>query len=358
MLVFLTIAIQDTCYAENNDDNKLNEIDMTFFPIIYYTPETSLGLGVGSIFTYRKDTSRPEDRPDTFPIYLHYTLKNQSFIEINPDIYFHDQKGKLKLLSEYSDMPTSYFGIGTDADIDHDDIENLEEKYSAESVKMELWLIHELYKHLRAGFNYHIDNSRLYDKEVDGRLESERPVGYEGGVLSGIGPVIDWDSRDHIFYPGSGGWYQIWARFYREGLKSDFDFEKYTVDLRHFYTISPNHILALQGIASEAKGEVPFYELPTLEIRGIYEDLFIDNKMITGQIEYRFPLVRRFSGAAFFAAGDVSDSFHDYKLSDIKYGGGFGIRYALNEEERINLRFDFAMSPWGYSPYIQIQESF
>ncbi|MCP4366729.1 MAG: BamA/TamA family outer membrane protein, partial [Deltaproteobacteria bacterium] len=281
------------------------KIEVKPFPVIEYSTETSLGLGALAVVTWREQEGRVEDRPDSLSVVFYYTLKNQLFITATPDFYFNDQKGEIRFSASYSNIPTSYFGIGNEADIDKDEFDALEEPYTNESTALGLSLLHKMYQKFRLGMNYHLSNSRLFDKEEDSRIDEDQLNGREDGLISGIGPVIDWDSRDNSFYPSSGGWYQFGMISYRDWLGSDFDYDRFTIDLRHFFTIKPNHIIAIQAIAEDISGDVPFYELASPQIRGFDSRFFVDKKMVSSQVEYRFPITGRFSGTAFLGIGDV-----------------------------------------------------
>ena len=110
-------------------------------------------------------------------------------------------------------------------------------------------------------------------------------------------------------------------------------------------------------VLSNTDGGVPFNELPTPLICGLYKNVFVERHMIFNTA-YRFPIKNRWSGAVFLAAGDVFHNMNKYDLNDMKYGGGGGIRWAISQEERINLRFDIGLSQYGIFPYVMFQESF
>ncbi len=334
------------------------KIEINPFPVIDYSTETSLRLGAMAVITWREQEGRAGDRPDSLSVLFAYSLKNQLIITAAPDFYFNDQKGEIRFSASYSNFPTNYFGIGNEAGIDKDELDALEEPYTNESTTLGLSLLHKVYQKFRLGMNYHLSNSRLFDKEEDSRIDEDQLNGREGGLISGIGPVIDWDSRDNSFYPSSGGWYQFGMISYRDWLGSDFDYDRFTIDLRHFFTIKPNHIIAIQAIAEDISGDVPFYELASPRIRGFDSRFFVDKKMVSSQVEYRFPIKGRFSGAAFLGIGDVQDKWDDLEFEEIKYGAGAGIRYALSKSEKINIRADIAVSPWGSSFDIRLQELF
>jgi hypothetical protein len=334
------------------------ETEIAPFPVIYYSPETSLGLGAMAVVTFRDKDGDGQDRPDSISLIGSYTLENQMSVLVSPDLFFNDQKGELKCVAGYADMPTRFYGIGNGAELDADELSDLEEEYAIKSSSLAASFVHQVYRKLRLGMNYQFKNNSLYDKEDDNRIDGENLPGSDGGVTSGVGPSLDWDSRDNMFYPTSGGWYRLDATFFRDWLGSDFEYSRYMLDLRYFFTLKAEHILAVQAVAAQVDGDVPFYELLFPLIRGVDNRFFVDEKMVTFQAEYRFPIHRRFSGAAFIAVGDAQRNWSDFELEEIKYGCGAGIRYALNPNEKINIRFDISVSPWGAAPYIALQEMF
>ena len=75
------------------------------------------------------------------------------------------------------------------------------------------------------------------------------------------------------------------------------------------------------------------------------------------QAEYRFPIVWRFSGAAFGSAGQVASAISDIRYSQFHYAGGGGLRFAVLPREGLNLRFDVAYGN-QVNYYIVLAESF
>lgn len=93
----------------------------------------------------------------------------------------------------------------------------------------------------------------------------------------GLGPALEWDSRDAAFAPAASAWYRAWMRAHRGSLGSDYGFEHYALDLRRYLTVRPSHVLALQVAADTVRGDVPFYELPSPPLRGFYQGVFVDH---------------------------------------------------------------------------------
>lgn len=349
--------------ADDRDaGNKKDRLGITPFPVIYYTPETSLALGGGIVFTLRDEGETMETRPDNMQVMTAYTLNNQFFLMLSPEKYFNEQRSKLFMNISYLNWPTSFFGVGNDSDIDLDDIEEQEETYTDESFMLQPWLVHTVVADLSLGLTLDWKNTHVNDTEEGGMLAQQDLVGAEGGIQSGMGPVVTWDTRDNLFSPSRGSWHKAWAWLYRESLGSDFDYDYYGLDLRHYRPVSGEGVLALQGFLALTSGGVPFYEYPTPLMRGLYENVFIDKNAVAVRAEYRFPLKifggERWGGALFGAVGDAFPDAASPEDIDLKVAAGAGLRFALNKEEKINVRLDIGVSRYGIFPYVMLQEAF
>ena len=343
-------------------DREKGGLGITPFPVIYYTPETSLAIGGGVVFTLRDEGESMETRPDNLQVMTAYTLNNQFFLTLAPEKYFNDQRGRLFMNVGYLNWPTSFFGVGNDSDIDIDDIEELEETYTDESLFLQPWILHAVVADLSMGLTLDWENAHIKDVGDGGVLEQGDLIGAEGGIRSGVGPAITWDTRDNLFAPSRGSWHMAWAWIYREWMGSDFDYEYYGLNLRHYRPMARESVLALQGFVALTSGEVPFNEYPTPLMRGLYENVFTDKNAMVVRAEVRFPinfLPGERWGAAVF--GSVGDAFPDATTPediDLKVAGGAGLRFALNKQEKINVRLDLGVSRYGVFPYIMLQEAF
>ena len=338
---------------KDNIEPQQNTTNFIGFPIALYQPETSLMIGGGATVTMRDPNKLFDKRPNSLNLFAIYTLKNQLAINLNPDFYFCDDRLEIKLLTSYQNFPDSFYGIGNNTS------EENEEEFTTEDFMIQPWVIRRVFKNLRIGFVYDFKHTNVLETEKQGHLTNGFFKGVQGGTLSGCGPVLDWDSRDNIFYPSKGSWFQFYCAFYRNWLGSDFAYEAYAIDLRQYLSISNSKILAFQVYGSSLTGDITFNEYARLSaLRGILASRFRDRKMAFAQVEYRYPIRNRFSGVLFAATGDVLDTVSDYEIKNLKYSYGFGLRYLLNQEDKINLRLDIGISKWGICPYFQISEAF
>jgi outer membrane protein assembly factor BamA len=206
--------------------------------------------------------------------------------------------------------------------------------------------------------NQQAENIFLTDPRVTPRERQSTRV-------SGLGPVITYDTRDVPLAAYTGNLLDASVMANGSGLGSDYRFVRYQLDARHFRPLGSNRtILAMQFLGQFHSGEVPFRELAGLGanlggtlynnanlMRGIYEQRFRDRQMITFQAEVRQHLFWRLDAAVFGGVGNVSDRINQFDLSNTKLAGGAGIRLNVLQRDRLNLRLDYAGGT-GSSPGI------
>lgn len=109
-------------------------------------------------------------------------------------------------------------------------------------------------------------------------------------------------------------------------------------------------------------GDVPFLEMATVGgddlLRGYANNRFRDRHFIGGQLEYRFPVWRRFGMVTFAGLGDVFSNPSDLSWQTVKFSFGAGLRFSVNTKERLNLRFDYGVGRNNDAFYIMLTEAF
>ncbi|MFV1981998.1 MAG: BamA/TamA family outer membrane protein [Thiohalomonadales bacterium] len=328
-----------------------------WFPIIFYSQETNLGLGAGTMRAFQWDDNKPSPRPNSLTALAYYTLNNQYSVDIEPDLYFKNGVYNTKLIFKYSKVPSLFFGKGEQLPKDAEG-----EDYETNNTIVHANFIKKIVSGFRVGVSLDWQNFDVTEKQPGGLLDQPQYIGTDGGTISGLGLILDQDNRDQTFWPTKGGYHQFIAMKYSDTIGSDFDFTQYTFDLRHFITIGKSNVLALQGFALFSEGDVPFNRLAQLGgswiMRGIYEGRYRDNHQIALQAEYRFPIKNRWLVTVFASTGDVVQSSSDFSFSDLKYTFGGGFRYALDPKNKLNVRMDIGISEFGIAPIIMLGEAF
>jgi outer membrane protein assembly factor BamA len=320
-------------------------------PAFFYTPETGFGGGpaVGYIFPRLGDR-----HPSSVMGVFFYTEKKQTIFAITPEIYL---EGGFHGVAEvqYEKFPDSFWGIGPETEDDD------EEKFTPELMEVRLVGEFELYPDLRAGLQFEYRREVILEKEEGGLLEGRDITGSTGGTTAGAGLIASYDTRDNIF-SAERGWYIELSHETYGGQISNFSFTHVSLDVRRFFSLPWSHVFAARVFGRHVDGRVPFQEMSTLggpgDMRGYQAGRYRDDFAAYIQAEYRMPILWRFWLAAFGSAGNVSPDPGRYSFHGVKYAGGGGVRFRMNEE-RFTIRCDYAVTGEGGSNfYLSINEAF
>ncbi len=321
-------------------------------PAFFYTPETGFGGGVVVGHIYPRLGDR---HPSSMMGNYYYTEKKQTIIKLTPELYTEGgYYGRVEM--GYKKFPDSYWGIGPDTE-DGD-----EEKYTPELFHANPIGMIELIPDVRVGLQYRYRREVMLEREEGGALEQRTIPGSSGGTTAGAGIITTYDSRDNIFSSASGWYVNLSHVSYGSFFLSDYDFTGISLDVRRFFPLPWEHVFAARFYSRSTDGTVPFQDLPCLggpsDMRGYQAGRYRDKFAAWAQAEYRIPLVWVTWLSVFGSAGNVSRNLGSYSVNSIKYAGGGGVRFRLNEE-RFSIRCDYAVTGEGGSNfYLSINEAF
>ena len=359
---FSTIISQtersDSTVANKPDTVAVRGVDWLAYPYIFYSPETSLAFGGGGI-VYFKLYDNPKAKSSSITPSFYYTVNGQYDITIIPELFLLEDNLKIWSKFNYSSYFDRYYGIGNNSP----EIENAQ--YLQDNFQAQIKLQPKLFDdRLNIGINYEIRNMSVADTKGNPLLEQDTTiVGNDGGLTSGLGLAVAWDTRDNNFFPSRGGYYEAYTSNFFEFVGSDFDYSKTVIDLRHYLNITSDHILAMQGYLLSEGGAPPFYDLGLLGgsklMRGTIMGRYRDKTYYVVQSEYRMPtLVWRFGLILFAGIGDVAPSVGRITISTVKPTYGFGIRFRFDELEKVEIRMDVGFGKIGNGIYFDINQAF
>jgi outer membrane protein assembly factor BamA len=332
-------------------------------PYVEYAPETRLVGGFVAIyfFHFRGDSGASASRPSSFSGGGSYTQKHQFSSAIDYDFYFaHDVYHWLGGL-DYKRIPFDFFGVG-----DHNALSPTD-SYTplwrgGDYQVTRIFSLGGEDQEIEIGVGGELRSDKILSSNDGGPLKTASVPGATGGMLSGFGLVVNYDTRDNIYSSRSGDYASFNAYAYNKIIGSTFNFARYSLDVRHFIPVFKTHVLALQALVTIADGVEPFYAMAGLggdvNMRGYYEGRFLDNDMAVIQAEYRLPIYWRFSFAAFADVGEVAGVLHQFDLPGLKYSVGAGIRFAIVPDERLNVRLDYGIGNDSQELYFSILEAF
>ncbi|MCK9995893.1 MAG: BamA/TamA family outer membrane protein [Candidatus Krumholzibacteria bacterium] len=362
-----TAIAQDTAAAEKLDEELVSaavadtvEIpkgSTVFLPVIGYTPDTGLMLGGAAIRFFYLDDPGPETRPSTFSPTFIYTLKSQIMVFMGTDLNWDEGRSHAGIFPNYIKFPDQYYGIGRDVTLDE------QEDYTPEQINLELKYDREILGHLRPGLYYRVQRHRLIKLDPDGKLANGSVNGTENSLVSLPGVSMAWDTRDNLWAPSRGLWAQLIARTSSSTFGSDYSFNQFIADFRGYLTLGENSVLAAQLLGTGLDGDPPFFSLPVLGgeegLRGYRGGLFRDKTRVLGRVEYRRDrIMGRFGGAVFAGIGDVAPEVGKLTLAGNLWTAGFGVRYLLDEAEKLKIRLDFGWGNGDSGFYLTLGEAF
>ena len=142
---------------------------------------------------------------------------------------------------------------------------------------------------------------------------------------------------------------------------SDFDYNKYIVDLRKYFTIAEKKIIATQFFFATASEGTPFFDQPFISTpilgRGLNDRRYINHTIVSAQTEFRTHLWKRFYGAAFVGLNSIPVERWEW-FADPILTYGIGIRYEIQPESNTKLRLDVAAGDGTFNFYFTVNESF
>ncbi len=349
-------ALRPTPFASAAKADTVEKKRSSFagLPILTHSPETKLAVGAAGSYFYRSAGSDTANRPSTIGASLIYTQKKQIEIGLGVDLYWKDDTYNFSGGISYSKFPDTFYGTGNNTS------EDLAEDYTPRTFGLGLSFQKTVRRSLYLGIQYQLSHEKLLEVEKNGLLAKGNILGSADGVVSSAGLSVNRDTRNNIFYPSSGGFYGFSVSLSSRAIGSDFDFNEYSVDLRKYIPLFSSHVLAFQGAMNMMTGDPPFQALSQLGgvLRGYFAGLYRDKNLLAGQVEYRMPVWWRFGLAAFAGYGDVADKVSHFERKSFKYSVGWGIRYLLIRDEKINLRLDFGYGKGSSEFYINISEAF
>jgi outer membrane protein assembly factor BamA len=358
MAVLLVIQPSAICQIEmpaTRDSAQIGKLDLTCYPYFFYSPETEFALGGAMIFTMHLSPD-PEVKASNAILSGYYSVLGSYDIFFNPEFYLDKDQYYISISADYYRFVDKFWGIGnTTPELD-----------SAGYIRKIVWINAEfdvkVAGPLKIGLNYDFNSTKIEDKQSNPFLLSGSVTGSDGGVSSGIGGVLFADTRNSAFWPTKGGSYKLTFLTAVDWLGSTFSFRRWILDLRHYVGFTSSMVLAIQMYGSAVTGDPPFYMIPALGgdniMRGYYEGRYRDKFYLAAQGELRLRLTRRWGLVGWAGIGDVSGNFSSFKLKDGKPSFGIGIRFALDPEQMVNVRADFARGRDTKGVYFNAKEAF
>jgi hypothetical protein len=179
------------------------------------------------------------------------------------------------------------------------------------------------------------------------------PRGGRAVKSSGLGLTFEHDSRDNFFTPSSGWKGYLESMFYSPDYGSDNKYQTYRAYAFSYLPLAKEFVLGVRADGRAARGDVPFYQLPFIELRGIPVARYQDENAGVVETELRWNVTPRWALIGFLGAGRAWGSTTSFGDADTAKSWGVGFRYLIARRLGLYMGADIARGPEDTAFYIQ-----
>lgn len=330
IIIFLILILWSFVYAEEE-----KQTGMVVLPAFSYSQET--GFAAGAFGMYFDKMGR-EKNPDTYQGGFFYTQKNQKMITAGVQKVVDDKNISVDgyvqswLLNYY---PTSAKTGETS-------------KFTDNTIQLKGKVLWSPIKNVRVGPILRFTYTDAGDVKNDEIIGTKMPEGLDKGLYSGVGITADYDTRNNSFFPVSGEYALIEYSVFSKYTGSSADFNYIVVDMRKYIPIFEKNTFAIQGYLNTAAGDTPFQYMPSMGgqniMRGFYYSRFNDKAYGAFQGEFRAGISKWIGVSIFAGTGEVAENISKLSIDKLKLSYGGGLRFNMGKEEKLNIRFDYAVN--------------
>lgn len=319
---------------------KTPTYSLSMYPVAGYDPQRGAIFGIKPLWTLYGDNGK------STTVATEFSYSSNGFIVAEAQLNgYTNSNWNIQSTVSYNRKENQWYGVGirTEA-IDYSTFSSNEFLFSGG--------ISKGFNNLYVGLFFDIQSVGITN--IEGDLFTPDIIGYEGGFIAGMGPGIRYDNRNNVVYPTKGWYADFKTLHYGAWMGSDYEFSTLSIDLRHFNTfgLPEKNIFAFQSVFKWSSDNTPYFRMPIMadknSLRGISNpNKYIDNNMWYMQVEYRRELWWRLSACAWVGMGNNYSEFPNDFFKDIKRVYGFGGRFRIDDKEKVHLRADFGIGPYG-----------
>lgn len=123
-------------------------------------------------------------------------------------------------------------------------------------------------------------------------------LGLTGTKSSGLGPVLEYDTRDSKTMPRQGTFAQVSATVFRQGLGGSANYESYSANWRHYTTLDERSVLATRVMATWHT-DAPKAAWSSVTLRPYTRGQYLAPGSISAETEWRVRFGSRYGATVF-----------------------------------------------------------
>jgi len=324
-------------------------------PIVITEPAVGYGGGLGLLF-FRESLSQTEARrvagrrtpPDVFGGAFAATGNGTKFGGAGGLFTFMDDRWRWRGGVGVADANLTFYGVGGDLGTGDDSIEfNLDGWFSTQQALLRLG---DTDHFIAARWVWLDMQSRFDDDQAEPILTDEQRAARD----SGLGLSWEYDSRDTIFTPSRGMLAAAETLFYEPSFGGENAFQTYRAKLFAYIPAGKRLVVGARADARMARGDVPFYQLPFIDLRGIPALRYQDDNVGMIETELRWNLTPRWAAVGFVGIGRAWGSREGFDEAGTQDTQGIGFRYLIASRLGLCTGVDYAVGPEEHAWYLSV----
>lgn len=174
-------------------------------------------------------------------------------------------------------------------------------------------------------------------------------------TTSGLGFIAEFDTRDNLFTPEKGFYYDFSMTVYRDTIGSDIDYDSYTLKGLNYFPLTDalRAGIRLSGEIANSDQALPPFAMPTLSLRGISAARYQGTHVGLVEAELTWEIDSRWSLLGFGGVGRTSNSASEFSSAKNRVSKGLGFRYEIARRYGFHMGLDIAKGPEDTIFYIQ-----
>lgn len=322
--------------AHGNVDHTFERpLDITFGAAPYYSQESGVGIGGSLTSLFRINRTDSLMQPSNFSLLGGASVNGTYSFGLEGNANFTQNK-RLSFFAQFRHMRRNWWGIDyKSCDVN----EKCDNEINRVNVNLDYQqrFAGNWYWGLSAQFNF-VKASPDSISYLQGQPS--------GGTFSGLGVLVQYDSRDFVLNPQRGIYFLYRLVYYPEWLgKAQSDVYRTTVRFNAYHKVWKNAILAYDFYAESntSNGIVPWQLREEINeddcrMRGYYSGRYMDCNQTCAQVELRQRVWKRIGLVAWGGLGCLYTDSSDLTFRSILPNAGVGFRFEI--KHRTNVRLD------------------
>lgn len=332
----------------NVDRSFEKRMDMSFVVAPCYTREGSFGIGGAATGLYRLDRTDSIMQPSDISLSGSATVKGFYSITVKGNNHFRGNRSRLSYILQFQNKNLDFWGVSHDACA-----VNPVSDYRRQMINWESDYVYKLTKDIHVGAALNMNYTRASHMTRPEYLDGQRSSYF----FAGVGISVQYDTRDFILNPKRGIYFLAREVFYPKWLSNhNKTIYNTTVIFDAYQQAWKGSVLAFDLYGQFNGNNAPWTLREESRMRGYYTGRYIDNNLLSAQLELRQHIYGRIGCVAWAGGGTVFPSFEKLRMKNILPNYGLGLRVEFKHNVNIRIDYGFGKDTGGF--VFQFAEAF